>query len=110
MKSMKTGVQQTIIMMEAECVYLMNTECFRVMLNPLQYTVHHNGIHVYKHPGKKINNPLYTDHFNTFLSKKYFQLKIQTSKTSIFNAGMLASSFPVRFLLYKRNTADDRIM
>lgn len=106
MKSMKTGVQQTIIMMEAECVYLMNTECFRVMLNPLQYTVHHNGIHVYKHPRKKINNAL----FNTFLCKKYFQLKIQTSKTSIFNADMLVSSFPVRFLLYKQNTADNRIM
>lgn len=109
---MKTGVQQTIIMMEAECVYLMNTECSRVMLNPLQYTIHHNGIHVYKHPGKKINNPLYTDHFNTILhvSKKYFQLKIQTSKTSIFNAGMLVSSFPVRFLHYNQNTADNRIM
>lgn len=58
---------------------------------------------------KKINNAL-TDHFNTFLSKRYFQLKIQTSKSSILNAGVLASSFPVRFLLYNQNTADDRIM
>lgn len=109
MKSMKTGVQQTIIMMEAESVYLMNTECSRVMLNPLQYTVHHNGIHVYKHPGKKS-----TIHFILTISihfyLKIFQLKIQTSKTSIFNAGMLASSFPDRFLLYNQNTADNRIM
>lgn len=60
MKSMKTGVQQSIIMMEAESVYLMNTECSRVMLNPLQYTVHHNGIHVYKHPRKKSTMHLLT--------------------------------------------------
>lgn len=95
-KSIKISVQQTMII--PECVYLVNTECSGVMLNPLQYTIHHNGIHVYKHSGTKINNTL-TDHFNLILIKNIFNLKYKQAKPPLSMQVCMHHLFQFDFLL-----------